>query len=216
MFNQYPVNKNLNKYEVEMPEFWNNIYNSGSPAWGSTPATILDKFITYFTGYNVLDIGCGEGRNSIYLEQLKYSVTGVDISQSAIDLANKKESSCNFYCKDLINDTWINKKFDVIIDFGLFHFVPYEYRSLYVSNIWNSLSNGGIYCNQSGRLVKESPIISNLYVPPQLESKEILDAFSKFKFELLEDDVLPPQNGYGKYPCWNFVVKKIEENYNVG
>ena len=50
MFNQYPVNKNLNKYEVEMPEFWNNIYNSGSPAWGSTPATILDKFITYFTG----------------------------------------------------------------------------------------------------------------------------------------------------------------------
>lgn len=208
MFNQYPVNKNLEKYEVELPEFWNKIYNSGSPAWGNTPAAVLNKFTTYFNGSEVLDIGCGEGRNSIYLEQLGYKVVGVDISQSAINLANNKDSSCTFYCKDLINDTWIDKKFNTIIDFGLFHFVPYEYRSSYIANIWNSLVDGGIYCNQSGRLVKESPIVGELYVPPQLESEEILDVFSKFKFELLEADELPPQNGYGKYPCWNFVVRK--------
>jgi cobalt-zinc-cadmium resistance protein CzcA len=33
-------------------------------------------------------------------------------TKSAIDLANNKGSSCTFYCKDLINDTWIDKKFN--------------------------------------------------------------------------------------------------------
>lgn len=35
----------------------------------------------------LLDIGCGQGRNAIALAQLGYAVVGIDLSQSAIDLA---------------------------------------------------------------------------------------------------------------------------------
>jgi 2-polyprenyl-3-methyl-5-hydroxy-6-metoxy-1,4-benzoquinol methylase len=41
----------------------------------------------------VLDAGCGPGRNSIYLAGLGYSVLGVDISAHAIERARQKASS---------------------------------------------------------------------------------------------------------------------------
>ena len=41
----YPVNKSLSDYEINLPEFWNNIYDQGNPAWGKAPANVLEKFI---------------------------------------------------------------------------------------------------------------------------------------------------------------------------
>lgn len=210
MFNQYPVNKSLNSYEVETPDFWNDIYENSTPAWGRAPARILKTFIKSFPAdAKILDIGCGEGRNSIYLSELGYAVTGIDISKSAIDFAEKKQSSCKFYCMDAL-DIKLDEKFDVIIDFGLFHFMPYEYREKYVYNIYNMLVDEGIYCNQSGRLT-DNPIIGNGYIPPQLEKSELLDAFNKFTIEIIEEDELPPNDPYGKYPCWNLLIRKTAE-----
>ena len=207
MFNQYPVNKNLEDYEVNIPEFWNDIYSKGNPAWGKTPATVLGNFLVYFNGQSVLDLGCGEGRNSLFLANMGYKVTGIDISETAINTAKKRKSTAKFLCMSLVEDEWPDEKYDIILDFGLFHFIPYEYRVAYVKNVENHLNKGGIYCNQSGRLIPASPIVSKDYTPPQLEKNEILDAFTNFEFLLLEEDKLPPHNGYGAYPCWNFVAK---------
>jgi 2-polyprenyl-3-methyl-5-hydroxy-6-metoxy-1,4-benzoquinol methylase len=41
-------------------------------------------------GKNVLDIGCGDGHNSVLLAKLSAQVTGIDISPKSIDLAHKK------------------------------------------------------------------------------------------------------------------------------
>ena len=210
MFSQYPVNKQLTTYEVETPEFWNDIYDNKIPAWGNEPAEVLKKFLMYFPrGARILDIGCGEGRNSIHLSRLGYTVTGIDISSSAIERARAKDSKCTFYCMDALNDT-LKETFDVIIDFGLFHFMPHEYREKYVDNIYSMLVNDGIYINQSGRLT-ESPIIGNLYTPPQLERQELLDEFKKFTVKHIQEDVLPPYKHYGRYPCWNLLIQKTAE-----
>lgn len=208
MFNSYPVNSSLDKYEVDSAEFWNKIYLSDNPAWGKEPAEVLHKFKNFFTGNKILDIGCGEGRNSIFLSKLGYDVTGIDVSSVAIEKAITNNSSCNFLCKDLMHDSWPNETYDTIIDFGLFHFVPYEYRQKYVKNIFDHLNTNGIYCNQSGRLVKENPIIGKSYTPPQLEKSEIEEQFKDYNLILLEEDVLPKHNNFGEYPCWNLVVKK--------
>lgn len=206
--NSYPVNKHISTYEVETPDFWNNIYNKGNLAWGSEPASILSNFMELFPpSAKVLDIGCGKGRNSIYLSKLGYDVTGIDISQSAIDLAISEKSSCKFYCMDALNDD-LNQTFDVIIDFGLFHFIPPEYRKKYNSKIHDMLNPGGLYFNQSGRLVKDNPIVSDKYVPPQLEKSVMVNSFNNFDIKYLEEDVLPPMNDYRDYPCWNLIAQK--------
>ena len=71
----YPVNKSLSDYEINLPEFWNDIYDQGNPAWGKAPANVLEKFINYFPSQaRVLDIGCGEGRNSVPLSKKGFNV----------------------------------------------------------------------------------------------------------------------------------------------
>ena len=131
---QYPINKHLSDYEIKLPNFWDKIYEEGNPAWGKAPANVLEKFTTYFPRQGkILDIGCGEGRNSIPLSKKGYEVHGIDISSTAIDIANKKQSDCVFQCIDVFEIN-TDTKYDVIIDFGLYHFVPYEFRKQYANN----------------------------------------------------------------------------------
>jgi|TARA_Y100000310_G_scaffold82293_1_gene78884 tellurite methyltransferase len=78
---------------------------------------------------DVLDLGCGEGGNSLELADKRFNVTCVDISKTAIDKikkeAKKRELIINAICKDL-EDYEINKEYDVVIGTGVFHFLSKE------------------------------------------------------------------------------------------
>ena len=209
-FNQYPVNKTLETYEVDTPDFWNKIYEEKTPAWGYAPAKLLTTYADYFSeSGTVLDIGCGSGRNSLFLGNEGFKVTGIDISQDAINEASSyNNKNCKFICASLV-ETWPSGKFDVIIDFGLFHFIPPEYRDTYINNINTSLNTNGVYINQSGRLVKDSPMGTENYTPPQFELLEMQTWFNNFDILELEPDELPKiKTAPGPYPCWNMVVRK--------
>lgn len=209
-FNQYPVNKTLKTYEVDTPEFWNKIYKGKTPAWGYLPARLLTTFAKYFPeSGTILDIGCGSGRNSLFLGNAGFKVTGVDISQDAINEAmSYNNKNCTFTCTSLV-ETWPSGKFDVIIDFGLFHFIPPQYRDTYINNINNSLNTNGVYINQSGRLIKESPMGTEDYTPPQFELTEMIKWFNDFDIlELVSDELPKIKTAPGPYPCWNMVARK--------
>jgi 2-polyprenyl-3-methyl-5-hydroxy-6-metoxy-1,4-benzoquinol methylase len=51
----------------------------------------LFKYRSVFPNHPILDIGMGIGRNALYLAENGFNVTGVDISQTAIDTARKEE-----------------------------------------------------------------------------------------------------------------------------
>lgn len=55
----------------------------------------------------ILDLGCGEGRNAIYLLEKGYNVLAIDYSSSVIDMCNKLSS--NKYERHF-------KQFDIIED----------------------------------------------------------------------------------------------------
>ena len=65
----------------------------------------------------VLDLACGRGRHSIYLNKLGYNVTGSDLSKNSIDFAKKFENNnLHFTVKDMREP--FNEKFDAV--FNLF------------------------------------------------------------------------------------------------
>ena len=49
----------------------------------------LTFYLNMESDSKVLDLACGKGRHSIYLNQLGYDVLGVDISENSIAIANK-------------------------------------------------------------------------------------------------------------------------------
>ncbi|MBQ0735498.1 class I SAM-dependent methyltransferase [Aquimarina celericrescens] len=52
----------------------------------------LTNYLNLEKGEKILDLACGKGRHSIYLNQLGYDVTGVDLSEKSIKYASQFEN----------------------------------------------------------------------------------------------------------------------------
>jgi len=93
----------------------------------------------------VLDLGCGKGRHSIYLNSLGFNVIGADLSKNSIKRAKKHENSTlHFIEHDMRNPFQIrfNAIFNLFTSFGFFEDDNEDIRIL--ENIKNGLKPNGI------------------------------------------------------------------------
>ena len=94
---------------------------------------------------HILDLPCGKGRHSIYLNSLGYKVTGCDLSPNSISLAKKFENeTLNFKVADMreeLNETY-DAIFNLFTSFGYFEDDSEDLKIL--STIKSGLKNDGI------------------------------------------------------------------------
>ncbi len=74
-------------------EFWDERYRSSEKVWSGNPNPRLVAVASELKPGTALDVGCGEGADAIWLAQQGWSVTGVDISQVALQRAEKAAGS---------------------------------------------------------------------------------------------------------------------------
>ena len=105
------MNKIINNYNDWADQYDNNI----------KPTRDLDKVVTQeslsdLNFSNVLELGCGSGKNTEWLITKADKLIGIDFSSRMLELARKKISSKNvsFICEDL-NEKWPvnNNSFDL-------------------------------------------------------------------------------------------------------
>lgn len=74
--------------------------------------------------HEVLDLACGKGRHSIFLNKLGFNVTGADLSANSIREAQKFENERLHFIVQDMRDTIPGKKFDFVVNlftsFGYF------------------------------------------------------------------------------------------------
>lgn len=107
--------------------------------------TILKEKIS--SNAKILELGCGEGRDAIFLLNKNYDVLAVDYSNTVIEKC-KELSNYNYNDKfkqfDIINDT-LNDKFDFIYSIAVIHmFVNKEHRNKFYNFIYSHLNKNGI------------------------------------------------------------------------
>jgi SAM-dependent methyltransferase len=68
---------------------WNNVYSEEESRVTNYPNRFLADVVQGRTPGRALDIGMGQGRNSLFLARLGWDVTGVDISDKGIEIAKK-------------------------------------------------------------------------------------------------------------------------------
>ena len=84
----------------------------------------LIKYLKIPENSKIIDIACGKGRHSIYLEQKKMKVTGIDLSQKSINHAKKFENDNLFFFKHDMRKKFQKETYDAALNlftsFGYF------------------------------------------------------------------------------------------------
>ena len=68
---------------------WDERYSGDELVWTSTPNQFLVAEAVELPSGRAVDLACGEGRNSIWLAEQRWTVTGVDFSPVGLDKAKR-------------------------------------------------------------------------------------------------------------------------------
>jgi SAM-dependent methyltransferase len=96
---------------------------------------------------DVLDVGCGTGENALYLASLGRRVMGVDAAPTAIARAKEKAAarglSVPFLVADALDLGKLRRRFETVVDCGMFHALDPAHRRTYAQSLTEVLSPGG-------------------------------------------------------------------------
>ena len=188
---------------------WDEMYKKGNTAWGYDPSSLLEEVLEQIpTKSNILDLGCGSGRNSKFLVDNGHTVIGLDSSAVAIKQA-KKLCDATFIQQDVIITTWTDQTFDVVLDFGFLHCWPKEQLLEYRNKLDSVLKIGGLYIGEQSRSInKKNPLSGTLYSPPFMHDKEFALFSGGYKQRFFRDAILPAQDGWQVYPCYQMLLER--------
>lgn len=138
-----------NNYYKAYEERYRKVHNQGILWEYINPSPVVLDFLTNNNANKdskILDLGCGEGRDAIYLLKKGYNILAVDYSKSAINKCNELTNNKyinNFKTLDIFKNK-LNTKFDYIYSISVLHmFVLDEHRNNYYKFIYNHLEKNG-------------------------------------------------------------------------
>ena len=95
---------------------------------------------------DVLDVGCGLGDNAVYLAKNGHTVTGLDISPTALITAEQRAKDAGVDVKFAVADSTkldgYTDAFDTVIDSGMFHCLDDDGRRSYAAAVHRATRPG--------------------------------------------------------------------------
>lgn len=117
----------------------------GRPPWdidGPQPDLVADE-----VRGAVLDVGCGTGENALFFAARGHEVWGVDVVATAIEQARTKARARGLAARFEVGDAFalesLERRFDSVIDSGLFHMFDGAERARLVASLERTLRPGG-------------------------------------------------------------------------
>ncbi|MGW2894291.1 class I SAM-dependent methyltransferase [Streptomyces sp. NPDC001212] len=100
-------------------------------------------------GRRALDLGCGPGRNALYLAERGFEVDAVDLSPQAVAWARERAretgAEVRFLCQDAFGSAGspLTGPYDLVYDSGCFHHLPPHRRISHLALLDRVLAPGG-------------------------------------------------------------------------
>lgn len=113
-----------------MELFWEAEYlNLDKSTFGKPSREVVDIVPFLKENAKILDVGCGDGRNSIYFAEMGFDVDAFDISENAIRKINYLKQKYNININAVQCDAFgfeFTHKYDLVIVHGVLQFVERE------------------------------------------------------------------------------------------
>ncbi len=195
-------------------------YKTGDIPWDvGKPETNLTETVKRraVKGCKALEIGCGTGDNSIWLAANGFDVTGIDLSEIAIERAGEKAleagAKCVFVVSDFLTAKLKRAPFGFAFDRGCFHsFRSEEEQRRFAAKVAAHLEADGLWLTIMGtadehREDEESG-------PPQHTARDIVMAVEPF-FEILSlESGLFTSNSPTPHKAWICLMRKRHVTQN--
>lgn len=161
--------------------FWEQTYaDRDVSTFSKGPTVDVKEFYTLFPqNARVLDVGCGEGRNALFLAELGNRVDAFDISENGIAkakaIAEKAGVAVNYFCCDL-GEFVFREAYDVILSHGVLHLPVKEVRDAFLEKMRENTKIGGynavgIFTNRLPATPDNAPYTHSLFDVGELPEK---------------------------------------------
>lgn len=131
---------------------WDSFYTERDrkvPFFKNVPDENLVSYFSnnYLEAGKVLELGCGPGRNAVFLADKGCEVDAVDSSQEALKWADERAEeynvNVNFIKEDIFQLQFEENTYDLVYDSGCFHHIAPHRRVSYINLLKNALKPGG-------------------------------------------------------------------------
>jgi len=130
-----------------MTEFWETSFRDKQEMWGWEPADSAIDTLELFKKYGLNKIlipGFGYGRNAKIFNDQGFKVTGIEISETAIDLAQKHfGDSIKVYHGSVSSMPFDQELYDGIFSYSLIHLLSEKERIKLIEDCYNQLKPNG-------------------------------------------------------------------------
>lgn len=191
-------------------------YEGDEYYWGLEPGRFLDELIRLrppSSDKKLLDIGCGEGKDAVYMAQKGYDVTAFDLTENgirkAIALAESRNVKIKAYVDD-INTFTTDDQFDIIYSTGTVQYLFEENKTNFFEKLSKITKREGIvFIN----VFVEKPFLE---LPPDWDkeekmwkSGELFTYFADWRIERIDEVIFEDNSGgVPHFHCMDTIVCK--------
>ncbi|WP_341904863.1 class I SAM-dependent methyltransferase [Fluviicola taffensis] len=137
----------MSNLEDNKPEFWESNFKEKQEMWGFEPANSAVWTKDFFIRHSIKDIlipGIGYGRNAKIFQDNGMTVTGIEISETAIALARKHfGTEMTIHHGSVTEMPFDEKQYAGIFCYALIHLLDTSERKKLIRDCYNQLNENG-------------------------------------------------------------------------
>ena len=149
--------------------YYESYYQKEEYFWGVEPSTMCLKVLELIPPVRpikVLDIGCGEGKDAVFLARCGYDVSAFDISEAGLEKTKRLADRAHVHVRTFRADMWdyrLDVEYDILFSSGTLHYIKPELRDEIIKNYESHVTYDGVIALH---VFVEKPFIA---APPEKE-----------------------------------------------
>lgn len=126
-------------------------YKSEEYYWGTQPSSMCLEILRLappVKPLRLLDIGCGEGKDAVFMARCGYIVSAFDASDAGLEKAQRLADKAGVHIETFradVNEYRLDREYDILFSSGVLHYIRPELRSEIFCNYQSHTAQNGLH-----------------------------------------------------------------------